>query len=1175
MEEIKKCLECGEVNSIKPHYKTGIPTCTFCGSEYRSNAAGFSQDLNEIVNSRNRRNFIEASERARDLIQQQPDCAEAYWQGLLADMGVVYVKDASGDGKSKPTFFRYSYDERDTITNNEFYKKAIELSSGRDREIYEEKAAEIDGLLKIFFAQVAKEASYDIFISFKKSEVLHLADGGEQVVDTKDYLKAQEIYNHLKDKYKVFFSPVSIGQDTGIQGEKYEPRILKALQTSQAMILLGSKKEYLEAEWVANEWKRYQYFIDKGFKSKKSLIMGYDTNMPEMPLALKEKQIPNFDWYRAGYLGVIDRQIEFVKSSKGRKSAIKEKKIAEFGEEEWGGFTLNTTNQPKRSGNSVPLNANAQTYLQIATDHLENGRWKEAKAEFEHVLSVNANNSKAYIGLIKVNLKQKTETGLVQNAFLAKETEFEYFKKALEFAADETEYWYIVDILIGALKPNHAEKKDVSWQQIEPIFDFVFDYLDEERIKRTIDVLMQQCYYYYAKKRSVEVSERIFAKARTLFLESNKEYNLQILQNYAIDLFNNGFYNNALNYFCELAGVKKDEEAYLYLLKSKLKTKDLTTKKFNLPVREGEQEDSSTKKVKDLDYDEIIERILICTYLNKQNLVEEEQEDEDANGDLFADLDSLLNTTKKPKKTTKKGSKKQANNVVNTQIIKTLTEMVVYQINNNRANSPAFIDLIVGCLRQLDQEEVAKQFLFDVSEEYLVVKDFTNANKYYNEILHGDENCAMAYWGVVKSLLKASTDYQVFKKKEKLYSEKVQVDYNKFLACASEEERKMAMDIYNGKVAPDVVKEPKIKTPKVKTTKTKTPKAKKYKGYRKPLSGKLLTLIILCSALLLFMGLSIAMAFSPAFLFKLFNFKIVIVIFALVLIATIVVVAVVLSKLSYDTKISYTQEGVARTLSTLALAQAIFALILSLFVMFAIVPKTTFGISSAKDLVLLKNLPKAGHCSYVLENDIDCKGKNFAGWGAIEDFHGTFDGNFYSIKNYNCEVDIGRDSFAKFISGGNTSRNGGLVGRNYGTIKNLTFDNCNFVANYSGEYFNMGMIAGINYGSIRNCKIYDSTLNVVAKDKIVADSYVCGIAGENTSKDNNKSVIKMGTISNCKVYNTITTTKTTKTLTCTMQDKYYYSTNYISYNAICMGNSGTNCTHNLTSSSYGNEYADN
>ena len=259
MKMANKCLLCG--GELISHPKTSAPVCKYCGQQYKTTIDDYSYELLEIVHRRQMREFIQAEELCESLIKKQPDSSEAHWQALLASLGVVYVQDEKG---TKPTFFSYSYTDKESIKNNPHYLNAIKnAKTYEDKTFYSEKADELDALLKEFFNLVAKEKPYDIFISFKKSTVA-IVDGEERTIDTDDYLKAKEVYNHLKDKYNVFFSPVSICEDTGIAGEKYEPRILKALQSSQAMILIGTKKEYLEAQWVENEWKRYQYFIDKG-----------------------------------------------------------------------------------------------------------------------------------------------------------------------------------------------------------------------------------------------------------------------------------------------------------------------------------------------------------------------------------------------------------------------------------------------------------------------------------------------------------------------------------------------------------------------------------------------------------------------------------------------------------------------------------------------------------------------------------------------------------------------------------------------------------------------------------------------------------------------------------------------------------------------------------------------
>lgn len=735
---ITKCLQCG--GEIQPDPRTGIPTCIYCGRTYKNSVADCSYDLQEIVHRRQMREFIQAEELCRELQKKQPENSEVYWQTLLSVLGVVYVQE---DGKAKPTFFSYSYDDRTQIKNNEYYKKAITCArTNEDREFYREKAEELDKLLTEFFNLVAKENSYDIFISFKKTTEA-IVNGEKRSIDTDDYIKAREIYDSLKDHYKVFFSPVSIGLDTGIEGEKYEPRILKALQTSQAMILIGSRKDYLESQWVENEWRRYQYFIQKGNKQKQSLILGYFKNMPSLPTALRDIQLPSFDMFKANYLKDLREKLSFVKSSRGLKSIINERKIkSDFkGEEEQFNFGYNVTRiaiTEKNGEEIIRISATEERDMETAEHMRLKGRFKDANSTYDDILKKNPNNCKAYWGRFCSKIKSKNNDDIVKNISLAKNSDFEDLEKAIQCSNDKVFAWQLVDYLIECLG------LEAEWHDLEKTFDIIIKYADKLRIYRVLSILERHI-KRYLKEGKVKTSEEIFNSARKIFLEENLDYNIEYMNNYAMLLLGGGHFTYAQKYFEELALVRKDSAYYLCLLQCRLKTIDITKKVFNLHV--CSDDDASQKKPAELDLDEIIERILIC------------------------------DTEKK-----------------NKDISNVILQTVLYQIDNNEKNVTPFIEIFVSCYNQLDRQSEMESFLIKVAERYLQRRQFKKAKTYYNEAIAKNNNLARAHWGLLKCRLKVIDDNEISKKKVSL------IDLQEFKNaknCANNEEYKYYMKIYD------------------------------------------------------------------------------------------------------------------------------------------------------------------------------------------------------------------------------------------------------------------------------------------------------------------------------------------------------------------------------------------
>ncbi len=137
--------------------------------------------------------------------------------------------------------------------------------------------------------------------------------------------------------------------------------------------------------------------------------------------------------------------------------------------------------------------------------------------------------------------------------------------------------------------------------------------------------------------------------------------------------------------------------------------------------------------------------------------------------------------------------------------------------------------------------------------------------------------------------------------------------------------------------------------------------------------------------------------------------------------------------------------------------------------------------------------------SYILTNDIDCKGEDFRkremiGTGTIQ-FNGTFNGQGHTISNLNSGADIeGADA-------GKTQGLFSILGKN-ATVKKLTVTNASV---WSDDSIAKGsaVIAKQNNGIISNCIVKNS------KVQLGNSPYLGGITGVNN-----------GTVEYCRVENT-------------------------------------------------------
>jgi len=206
----------------------------------------------------------------------------------------------------------------------------------------------------------------------------------------------------------------------------------------------------------------------------------------------------------------------------------------------------------------------------------------------------------------------------------------------------------------------------------------------------------------------------------------------------------------------------------------------------------------------------------------------------------------------------------------------------------------------------------------------------------------------------------------------------------------------------------------------------------------------------------------------------------------------------------------------------------------------------SFTISSAEDLMGLAELVNSGNPFYgktiTLSADIDLS--EIENWttigmsdGIIEaPFMGNFDGNNYTIKNFNIldesdytdETTVGTlltNNYGLFsITYGSSIKNltiegniflrhpvnhqrvtlcgfsGGVVGNAYGT----TLENCHFIGNIT---------AGYNVGGIIGIGVESSIINCSTKGNITGSFYVGGIAGQLYGNDN----VNVSRIESCSV----------------------------------------------------------
>ena len=159
--------------------------------------------------------FDVAEELYFDIINKYPTQHEAYWGYVCSKYGIKYEVDF--DGRKIPTC---CYTAIESLIDDADYKKAVKYAPSEVATWYKLQADYIERVRTTWIEKAKNEAPYDIFISYKDSDIEH---GIER---TEDSYSALELYYHLaRQGYNVFYSKESLRDKVG---EKYEPYIYHA-----------------------------------------------------------------------------------------------------------------------------------------------------------------------------------------------------------------------------------------------------------------------------------------------------------------------------------------------------------------------------------------------------------------------------------------------------------------------------------------------------------------------------------------------------------------------------------------------------------------------------------------------------------------------------------------------------------------------------------------------------------------------------------------------------------------------------------------------------------------------------------------------------------------------------------------------------------------------------------
>ena len=275
-----KCPICGE--SEFKHNEDGSLICKICNLILIPCTSEIKHQLFEALTAREIYDFDRADQIYQNIINKTNDekiKAMCEFGRLLSYFGIVYIKDFN---KNLILTISKYHPNINSIKETSYYAN---IKSSSYFNIYQDQLEALDIEYKRLNEELKKDFIYDVFICTKISMKTKNNPEAEGYTDDSHY--ALSLYNHLNHMgLNVFYS------DKCLKGIDYDSQIFSALIRSRNIIVLTTKKDYLESPWVESEWRRWLNLTDCNLKEKNSLYLYLPKgNNIELPSKLSRTQI--------------------------------------------------------------------------------------------------------------------------------------------------------------------------------------------------------------------------------------------------------------------------------------------------------------------------------------------------------------------------------------------------------------------------------------------------------------------------------------------------------------------------------------------------------------------------------------------------------------------------------------------------------------------------------------------------------------------------------------------------------------------------------------------------------------------------------------------------------------------------------------------------------------------
>ena len=426
--ETLRCTNCGsnKITIINEH----ICECQSCNSQIimpKQQNTETIDLLNMAYIFRSRYDYDLAIETYKMVLAKDEDELSAYEGLLLAKYGIEYVYDQRTN-RHIPTCHRANFK---SIYEDSEYQKYLLKSNIEQRQIFEQKAREIDNLQKQIKRQIENEKDYDVFISYKATD-----SNGNPTIDSEI---ARDIYDELKArKLNVFFSEVELRNRLAAN---YEPIIFHALQTSKIFILVGTKKEHVESVWVKNEWSRFFERMEdsQDTVTKHNYIPVFKNMNPyDMP---KGNLLQGVDASQPGWIKRLGDGIDQLLGRNEKDHSDKDLNQLKQELENKLKTQVEEIRKTSQSANISKYTSNIENYLKRVKLYIEENNINEAKNYIKKILDEDVENAEAWFLSELINLGLKKEEDLINydERIISQDKEMIY---AIKYAKEEQKARY-------------------------------------------------------------------------------------------------------------------------------------------------------------------------------------------------------------------------------------------------------------------------------------------------------------------------------------------------------------------------------------------------------------------------------------------------------------------------------------------------------------------------------------------------------------------------------------------------------------------------------------------------------------------------------------------------------------------------------------------------------------